>query len=149
MSDILNPIFARYDPDYIARLRPYKKHRERKKLIAGFLRQCRQGGLSRIDSNRDKHMVKNNINYYYFSIGAYGLVGAVLYKLFFSGVYEFKDFYFDVNKSVPFPIRLGITLGITYYLFESNFKTFIYTPELYKIAVNCIKDDKNGKVNSD
>ena len=134
MSDYLHSICRDIDPEEIQRLMTHKKHNARKKIIKRYLIQSYLNKFKVLQNKREFMLVKNTYNLCKLIFPFSLLFGFFSYKYFFTGVYEFRQFYLN-TANIPFAFKLAFAGSIAYYIFNKLWMDYTYNEEIYELAI--------------
>ncbi len=143
MSDYLHSICREMDPDKISKLMTHKKHKARKKLIQKYLIKCYTNNFENIKTKKDSLIIKNTYNFCKLIFPLSVLFSVFSYKYFFTGVYEFRNYYLN-TKNIPFAFKLVFVGGLGYYIFTKLLLDYTYNEDIYDLAVkDYLSQNKN------
>jgi hypothetical protein len=128
------------DPENIEKLMTHKKHSARKKIIKQYLFQCYRNKYTNITDKKELMMVKNSYNFVKLVCPISLIISYMSYRVFFTGIYEIRSFYLNTAR-IPKFIKLGVSLGIGFYVFDLLYSDYIYHEDFYQYAINKIKDN--------
>lgn len=131
-------LFENYDLNEVSKLIYKRKVKERTRIINKFINKAKSRRYENIPMSYDKLIVQNTNNYRYFLYMTAVASNFILYNLFFVGIYNnflFQNLYFN-PKVIPFFVKLGVTSVLSYYIYKIKWERFIYSPDLYRIAMN-------------
>lgn len=134
----MNSTCREIDPEYIQRLMTHKKHKERKKLIRKFLFNNYFNNYRQIQDIKEKFIIKNSYNFCKVLLPISIGLSFVIYKIFFTGIYEIRSFYFNTNK-IPFMIKLLLSSMGGVYLFNQLWMDYTYNSDMYELALKYYK----------
>lgn len=135
-----NSVFREIDPEDVERLMSHNKDKKRKQYIRNFLLNSYYNNYSNLENSKDIFLIKNSFKFFKLAI-IFGLVvGYLSHEFFFTGIYEIRSFYLN-PKTIPLPIKLLFTLGISYGVFNYLWMDYVCVPDIYELAL------KNSKLN--
>lgn len=138
--DFRSNLYEKYDSEDVSKLL-YKRRVERRiKIISSFINQSKISRQTNITLVQDKYIIKNAVNYKYFLAFAHVLLNALLYKVLFTGVYNIRDFYWNPG-TVHSVFKLAFSSAISYYFFSRSWKSYIYSPEFYRLATESLNQE--------
>ena len=137
-------LFDKYDDEQVKKLIFEKKEKIRIKAIRAFIFSAKKQDYENIKNVYSRSLVENSFNHLRFLMISSLVINAILYKVFFTGVYSSGNFYFNMNK-VPLALKLSITTFLTSYMSFRSWEKHIYSPDFYRIAIT--NNTNNSKSN--
>lgn len=131
----LHSVFKEFDPECVERLMTENKEKKRKQIIKMFLLKSFLNNCRNLEDPKQFFLVKNVFNFCKISLLIAGGISFIAYKFIFTGIYEFRQFYFN-TKNVPLWIKLPFCGFICYQTFVSLLLDYSYNYEIYQLAVN-------------
>ena len=110
---------------------------KRMNIIRGFMSWAYFKESSRFTqvNNEEKIVVKRHFGYVHMLAGFGLFANATIYNAFFIGLYNFRTFEVMNMRSVPFPLKIGVSTLVAGILCRKLYLKQIYEPELYRVAV--------------
>lgn len=134
-NDKKHSLMEAYDSKYISDLILKNKKKNRIKIIESFIYKERKNNFDKISSPYDKITLINTIKYQNYLILSGFLISGIAYMILFYGVYNAGNFYFN-PKSIHWLPKVLISSSISYAIYRHTWKSYIYDPEFYRLAVS-------------
>jgi hypothetical protein len=127
--------YSQIDPPHIFNKNYYlDKEKERKRIIRAFLLKSYYNNYSKISDPKDVFLVKNTYKFFKLATLISLTMSGVFHKFLFSGVYEFRSFYFNPQR-IPLLIKLGISFTFGIFVLNGIWINYTYNPFIYEVSL--------------
>jgi hypothetical protein len=134
MREYLHSLCRELDPDEVSKLMTNKKHKARKKIIKYFLIKTYWNKFENIQNKKELLILKNTYSMCKIIFPFCIMFSFFSYKYFFTGVYEFREFYLN-SKNIPATFKIFFSASICYWIFTGLWINYAYNEDIYEMAV--------------